>query len=82
MAGVSGWEIVRITPKGKVDMIIKMPVENPTKIAFGGKDLDIMYVTSIGKDITIRTEEKQPLAGGIFALKVPGVKGMQFPFFR
>ena len=81
MAGVSGWEIVRLTPKGSIDMIIKMPVEKPTKIAFGGKDLDIIYVTSIGKDITKGTEEKQPLAGGIFALKVPGVKGMQFPFF-
>jgi L-arabinonolactonase len=81
MAGVSGWEIVRITPKGKIDMIIKMPVEKPTKVAFGGKDLDIIYVTSIGKDITEGTEEKQPLAGGIFALKVPGVRGIQFPFF-
>ena len=24
MAGVSGWELVRITPTGKIDMIIRM----------------------------------------------------------
>ena len=47
MAGVSGWELVRITPKGKIDMIIRMPIEKPTKIAFGGSKLDTMYVTSI-----------------------------------
>ena len=81
MAGVSGWEIVRITPKGQIDLIIKMPVEKPTKIAFGGRDLDIIYVTSIGKDITKGTEKKQPLAGGIFALKIPGIKGINFPFY-
>lgn len=81
MAGVSGWQIVRITPKGKIDMVIEMPVEKPTKITFGGKNLDIIFVTSIGKDITIGTERKQPQAGGIFALKIPGVQGFNLPYF-
>ena len=39
MAGVGGWQLVRFTPAGKVDMIIDMPVEKPSKIAFGGADL-------------------------------------------
>ena len=82
MAGVSGWELVRITPQGKVDKIIKMPVEKPTKITFGGKNLDIMYVTSIGiKGITKGTEKNQPDAGGVFALSIPGVKGVEFPYY-
>ena len=81
MAGVSGWELVRITPKGKIDMIIKMPIEKPTKIAFGGSKLDTMYVTSIGSDITQGTINKQPKAGGIFALTIPGIKGIDFPFY-
>ena len=81
MAGVSGWELVRITPKGKIDMIIKMPIEKPTKIAFGGAKLDTMYVTSIGSDITKGTHKKQPKAGGIFALSIPGIKGIDFPFY-
>ena len=82
MAGVCGWELVRITPNGKIDMTIKMPVEKPTKIAFGGKNLDIIYVTSIGKKrITKGTQRLQPNAGGIFALSIPGIKGNFFPYY-
>ena len=81
MAGVSGWELVRITPKGKIDMIIKMPIEKPTKIAFGGSKLDTMYVTSIGSDITQGTIKQQPKAGGVFALTIPGINGIDFPFY-
>ena len=77
MAGVSGWELVRFTPAGVVDRVIAMPVEKPTKIAFGGKDLDTLYVTSIGPALcTPGTLEQQPLAGGLFALRVPGVQGL------
>ena len=36
----------KITPKGQIDLIIKMPVEKPTKIAFGGRDLDIIVETA------------------------------------
>ncbi len=80
MAGVSGWQLLRITPDGKIDMEIEMPIEKPTRIAFGGKDLDTLYVTSIGKNgITPGTESNQPQAGGLFALRLPGVKGCVFP---
>lgn len=80
MAGVSGWQLLRITPQGKIDMDIKMPIEKPTRIAFGGRDLDTLYVTSIGHNGTTpgsRTE--QPLAGGLFAVQGLGVKGHVFP---
>ena len=77
MAGVSGWELVRITPEGKVDMEIKFPVEKPTRIAFGGSNMDTLYVTSLGCDITEGTY--QPNAGGLFALKVPGITGIELP---
>lgn len=82
MAGVSGWQLVRLTPEGHVDMEIEMPVEKPTRIAFGGKNLDTLYVTSIGQNnITPGTETRQPQAGGLFALRVPGVQGIAFPHF-
>lgn len=76
MAGVSGWQLVRFTPAGKVDMIVPMPVEKPTKIAFGGKDLDTLFVTSIGHGLAADAPVRQPHAGGLFALRVPGVKGL------
>lgn len=83
MAGVSGWELVRITPEGKIDMEIEMPIEKPTRVAFGGKNLDTLYVTSIGSGaITLGTEEQQPQAGGLFALQIPGVQGIAFPTYK
>jgi len=65
---------VRITPQGKVDRIIDMPVEKPTKIAFGGRDLDILYVTSIGQG----TDPAQREAGNLFAVYA-GVQGLPVP---
>jgi L-arabinonolactonase len=76
MAGVGGWQLVRFTPAGQVDQVVEMPVEKPTKVAFGGPDLDVLYVTSIGARPTPGTERRQPLAGGIFALRVAGVRGL------
>lgn len=76
MAGVGGWQLVRFTPDGRVDRIVDVPVEKPTKIAFGGRDLDVIYVTSIGDGLTAGTEARQPQAGGIFALSLPGVQGL------
>jgi L-arabinonolactonase len=76
MAGVGGWQLVRFTPDGTVDRIIDMPVEKPSKIAFGGRELDTLYVTTIGSAPSPGTEARQPQAGGLFALKVPGIKGL------
>ncbi|QDY71544.1 SMP-30/gluconolactonase/LRE family protein [Qingshengfaniella alkalisoli] len=75
MAGVSGWQLVRITPDGKVDMQIPMPVEKPTRIAFGGTDLSTLFVTSIH----VEHDDAQPQSGGVFALNVSGIKGIPMP---
>ena len=58
-----------------------MPVEKPTKVAFGGPGLDVLYVTSIGTNPTPGTEARQPQAGGVFATRVPGVVGVAQPRF-
>jgi hypothetical protein len=42
-----------------------------------------MYVTSIGVNaITKGTEKQQPFAGSIFSLSIPGVQGVEFPFYN
>ena len=74
MAGVSGWQIYRITPDGKVDLTIDMPVEKPTKPMFGGAKLDILYVTSIGMGLEDR--KGQPEAGNLFAVTGLGIHGI------
>ena len=37
MAGVSGWQIYRISPEGELLFTLDVPVEKPTKPMFGGK---------------------------------------------
>jgi sugar lactone lactonase YvrE len=70
--------IHRFTPDGKLDQSLNVPVKKPTMCAFGGPNLDTLFVTSIrpGGDIS-----DQPLAGGVFALR-PGVKGLEEPAFK
>ncbi|MBI5275623.1 MAG: SMP-30/gluconolactonase/LRE family protein [Burkholderiales bacterium] len=66
----------RFTPRGELDRSIALPVKKPSMCAFGGPQLDTLYVTSIrpkGIDLT-----DQPLAGGLFALR-PGVGGLADP---
>ena len=74
-AEYGGWRLVRYTPAGKIDRVIEMPVQNPTCCCFGGKDLDILYVSSATQRLTPEDLAKQPLAGGVFAVR-PGVKGL------
>lgn len=72
-AGVSGGQIYRITPAGKVDRVIDMPVVKPSKPMFGGPNLDTLYVTSIGAGADLAAE---PQAGGLFAITGLGVQGL------
>lgn len=81
MAGVGGWQIYRITPDGKIDMTIDVPVEKPTKPMFGGADLDTLFVSSIGFGLTPGSEAQQPEAGGLFAISGLGITGLPQPRF-
>ncbi len=76
MAGVSGWQLVRITPKGTIDRIVELPVERPSKPMFGGANLDVLFVTTIGTGLSPGSEAKQPQAGGLFAVTGLGVQGL------
>lgn len=73
-AAAYGWAVVRLTPTGRVDRIIPVPVQKPTKVTFGGPRLDTLFVTSIGTNLEPGSQDRQPNAGGLFALS-PGVQG-------
>lgn len=79
MAGVSGWQLYRLNPQGEVILTIDMPVEKPTKPMFGGRDLDVLFVTSIGVGLATDSEQRQPQAGGLFAITGLGIKGIPQP---
>jgi sugar lactone lactonase YvrE len=69
-----GSAVRRYSPDGRLDRVIPMPATQVTKCAFGGPDLDELFITTawIGLSETARAE--QPLAGALFRVR-PGVKG-------
>jgi L-arabinonolactonase len=69
-----GWRLVRYRPDGTVDRIIPMPVEQPTSCAFGGENLDTLFITSARDGLSEAALANQPLAGSLFSLD-PGVRG-------
>lgn len=77
------WEgsaVVRIAPSGKIDAVVPIPATRVTSCAFGGPELDTLYVTTSRLGLDAETLERYPQQGGLFALK-PGVKGLPRPQF-
>lgn len=75
IASVFGSSLVRFTPDGTVDRVIELPVETPTKPAFGGPDLSTIFVTSIAT-----SEVEGTLNGHTLAIDA-GVRGIPEPLF-
>lgn len=70
--------VVRYAPTGRVDGVLDLPVERPTSCAFGGPDLDTLFVTTASQNMTAEELAAQPHAGGLLALAV-GVRGLPEP---
>ena len=75
-----GWKVVRINPDGNVVDEIHMPVSRPSSVAFGGQNLDELYITSIAEGLSLEENAQQPMAGDLFMVK-PGVRGLPEPAF-
>lgn len=80
IAHVNGWRVARYSADGKIDRTIGLPVQRPTMCAFGGDNLDVLYVTSATYPLSETALAKQPLAGSLFSIDV-GVRGQAEPFF-
>jgi sugar lactone lactonase YvrE len=76
-----GWRVTRYDPKGKIERVVKLPIQKPTCPMFGGPDLDIVYVTSASIQIDPAALRGQPQAGSIFAFQ-PSVRGLPETRFR
>jgi len=74
VAEVGDWHIRRYSPDGRLDREIRLPVQKPTSVMFGGPDLATLYVTSMRFGLSEEALAKQPLAGALLQLDV-GVKG-------
>jgi L-arabinonolactonase len=74
-------KVCRYDPDGRLMQTVLLPTDLPTCCEFGGKDLDILYVTSavLRRPAAHFVGQKNP--GGLFALDV-GVKGLALPPFK
>jgi sugar lactone lactonase YvrE len=81
LAHWDGWRLTRLDPAGRIERVVPLPVQRPTCPAFGGPDLDLLYVTSASINLSAAERAGQPLAGGIFAFR-PGVRGLPEVRFR
>ena len=73
VACVQGAAVLRVTPAGRVDRRIDLPVMDPTMPAFGGPDRSTLFVTSIGGDPGSRRPGS--LDGNLFAIQTD-VRGL------
>lgn len=76
----AGWMLTRYDPAGKIERQIPFPVEHVISFAFGGNDLDELFVTTAWWGFSEEERERSPWAGDLFRVKT-GVKGLVEPAF-
>ena len=74
-AQIDRWCINRYDPTGKCERSIRVPVQRPTSVIFGGPDLMTLYITTATLDLNEAALAAQPWAGSVLAMAV-GVKGL------
>ncbi|HKJ95923.1 MAG TPA: SMP-30/gluconolactonase/LRE family protein, partial [Gammaproteobacteria bacterium] len=78
---VYGSKIHRYAPDGTLDRVIDFPIQNITSVMFGGPELDVLYVTSMGRQPVRGKPSSDPRNGGVFEVRGLGVRGLPEPRF-
>jgi sugar lactone lactonase YvrE len=73
--------LLRISPDGRLDRQIAIPALQPSSCAFGGPNLNTLFITSARNGMTAAQLAQSPLSGSVFA--IAGVaQGMPVPPVR
>ena len=76
IAVFGGWCILCYDPhSGELLRHLELPMSNVTSCAFGGAELDQLYVTSACQGLDAEARQAQPLAGSLVRVN-PGVRGV------
>lgn len=75
-----GGRVLRFDPDGRLERTIEMPVKHPSMPAFGGPNLDTVFVTSANWPLSPE-ERKHSVEGDLFAFQAP-VPGLPETEFR
>jgi L-arabinonolactonase len=77
-----GWRVIRYAPDGAIDRVLPLPVQRPSSVAFGGPDLDRIFVSSARTDLSARALTAGPLAGALLVVDDLGLRGQPEPLCR
>jgi sugar lactone lactonase YvrE len=70
-----GGAVQRYEPDGRPDQVVNLPCRLVTSCAFGGRDLNELFITTASVGLTADELAAQPGAGGLFSCR-PGRTGL------
>jgi sugar lactone lactonase YvrE len=74
LACYGGSRVCRYTPAGVLDRLVRLPASLVTSVAFGGPDLDQLYITTASAGLDAGRLAAEPFAGDLFVAH-PRVQG-------
>ena len=80
---VAYWDggcVIRHFPNGKIDKIINLPIKKPTSLCFGGKKLNMLFITS-AKTLNKVNNKVEKNSGSIFVIKT-NISGKKVNFYK
>jgi xylono-1,5-lactonase len=80
LAHFAGGRLTRFDPSGQPVAILRLPVSNITSCAFGGPNLDQLFITTARWTLSEEAIAAEPLAGGLFVAE-PNCRGWASPLF-
>jgi sugar lactone lactonase YvrE len=84
MAIFRGAKVVAFRPDGRIERIIETPVRLPSAVMFGGPDLDLLYLTTIARDVVTAAQggpaqAPEAAAGYVHVIEGLGARGLPEP---
>lgn len=70
-----GWSVVKLDENGEIERTIALPIPNPTGIAFGGRNLTELFITSARTGLSRDSLNNAPLCGQLLSIDV-GERGL------
>ncbi len=81
---IAHWGVGKLTRRdaiGQLLQTVELPCSQITSCAFGGPDLSTLYITSAATGLSEQQMQREPLAGGLFAIDM-AVPGLPADVFR
>lgn len=79
------WGLGRVAcyaPDGELQHLVEVPASHVSCPVFAGDALDRMFITTASVELDAAQRDAEPLAGGLFEVQVPGVRGLPEPVFN